>query len=432
MSQKGYRLSKLSLLLSNLFDHYDSALFGLLSPFIAPLFFPTFDFLTALILTYCMIPLGMITRPLGSIVFGYIGDNQGRKEALVLSLTGMAMVTAFMGFIPTYDKVGIFAPIFLSIGRILQSFFAAGETAGGAIYLMENTQESKKDLMSSFYGASTVGGVLLASLGVSILCSINRVQEYWRFLYFLGFITVFFAALLRINTTLVNSPPKVLVTSSLQFVLQAFWKEKQSLIAIAFASGFSYASYTLSLVMMNVFVPLVSSVSNEEMMHLNTFLLLIDFFLLPVFGILAQHFSREKMMILSGLLATFSGLPLFWFLQDASFFSVILIRFTLVIIGVWFSAPFYAWAHNLIAPSHRYTVISFAYAIGSQVIGGSTVVISLWLFQQTNWIVSAAWYWMLLGLVTSYLMAKRQSSFKEERRLDLSFQHIKPTWIENL
>src|SRR5262245_113042 len=97
-------LSKWSMLLGNLFEHYDTALFGLLSPFLAPLFFPGQDPLTALILTYCIIPLGMIARPIGSLIFGYIGDTRGRKEALVLSLMGMAIITTIMGFMPTYQQ----------------------------------------------------------------------------------------------------------------------------------------------------------------------------------------------------------------------------------------------------------------------------------------------------------------------------------------
>jgi MFS family permease len=401
------------MLLGNLFEHYDTALFSLLSPFLAPLFFPGQDPLTALILTYCIIPLGMIARPIGSLVFGYIGDTHGRKEALILALGGMAIVTASMGFMPTYHQVGILAPILLSLGRIVQNFFAAGETIGGAIYLIENTPETHKDMISSFYNASTVAGVLLASLGVSILCALNAVQEYWRVLYLFGCSTAVFAALLRLKMTLkpLFSQPS---PSSIKFALKTCWHNRSALLAIAIASGFSYASYTLSLVMMNGFVPLVSPVSKMEMMHLNTILLALDFLLLPLFGFLATQFSREKMMILSGLLALVTGFPLFWFLQGASLIAVIFIRLSLVVIGVWFSAPFHSWAQHLVPRSHRYTVISFAYAIGSQLVGGPTAAISLWLFQKTGWIISAAGYWMVLGFLASYLIAK-QEALAEER-----------------
>lgn len=398
-------------MLGNLFEHYDAALFSLLSPFLAPLFFPNHDPLTALIFTYCIIPLGMMARPLGALIFGYIGDTHGRKEALALSLSGMAIITGLMGFLPTYFQVGILAPILLSIGRIFQNFFTAGEVMGGAIYLLENSPESQKNMISSLYDSSKIAGVLLASAGVSILCCMNSIQDYWRILYFSGCFTAVFVAFLRVKVSFNSffALSSHTTESSLKFILKSCWKERQALMAIAVASGFSYASYTLSLVMMNGFVPLVSNVSKTEMMHLNTILLGTDFVLLPLFGILSNKFSREKMMMLSGVIAMISGFPLFWLINGASLTTVICIRLLLVMIGVWFSAPFHAWSQTLVSAPHRYTVISFGYALGSQILGGPTAAISLWLFQKTNWIVSAGWYWMILGLLASYCVYKQKA-----------------------
>lgn len=443
------------MLLGNLFEHYDSALFSMLSPFLAPLFFPHEDFLTALILTYCIIPLGMIARPIGSLVFGYIGDCRGRREALFLSLSGIAIITGLIGFLPTYDQAGIWAPILLSIGRLIQNFFLAGETMGGAIYLIENSPENEKNILSSFYSASTIGGILLASCGVSILCILNIVQTHWRILYFLGCTTAAVIVFLRAKVPLKLYTPgkqvdpfligcnsgaaaffspaissenacpqfRAFETSrstliyptnefseiSFKWILKNCWEKRQALASIAVASGFSYASYTISLVMMNSFVPLVTAISQTEMMHLNTFLLIADFLLLPAFGLLANKFSREIMMVSSGILALISGLPLFWLLEGASLLFVIVIRLAIVTIGIWFAAPFHAWSQTLVPPACRYTIISFGYALGSQIFGGPTAAISLWLFKQTNWPASAGCYWMFLGLFASYFVSKKKS-----------------------
>lgn len=404
MASRVSTFSRWSMLLGNLFEHYDAALYTLLTPFLAPLFFPGQDKVTALILTYCIIPIGMAARPLGSLVFGYIGDTQGRKKALVITLTGMAIVTTCMGLLPTYQQVGFLAPVLLLIGRVLQNFFAAGETVGGALYLIENVPENEKDMTSSYYNSSTVAGILTASFGVSILCGFNLVQECWRLCYFCGCITAFFALFLRTKMTFHASTPSV-PSFSLNYVFKSCWEYRKALVTIAFASGFSYASYTVALIMMNGFVPLVTSITAEEMMHLNTFLLGLDFLMLPFFGFLAKKYSREKMMMLAGLMAALSGIPLFWMLQGATLTTVIIVRFFLVIIGVCFSAPFYSWAQQLVPASHRYTVISFAYAIGSQVLGGPTAALSLWLYQKTGWVVSVGLFWMVLGLLTSYLIS---------------------------
>lgn len=406
-------LSKWSMLLGNLFEHYDTALFSLLSPFLAPLFFPHQDPLTALIYTYCIIPLGMIARPLGSLVFGYIGDKQGRKEALVLSLSGMAITTFSIGFLPIYSQAGMAAPILLSICRIFQNFFASGESMGGAIYLIENTPEEHKDLVSGFFNSSTVGGILCASAAVSLLYAFDVVQEGWRFLYFLGGFTALFIVFLRTKISLRGLLIDLSTQVTFRSILSSCLKRWQAVITIAIASGFSYASYTLSLVMMNGFIPLVSSVSQAEMMHLNTFLLGMDFLMLPFFGILATRFSRERMMMLSGFFAMLAGFPLLWLLNEATLITVIVVRFIFVLIGVWFSAPFHAWSQSLVPATHRYSIVSFSYAIGSQIFGGPTAALSLWLFQKTNWIYSVGLYWMILGLLASYCIARQKVILKD-------------------
>lgn len=415
-TQKISSLTKWSIFLGNMFEHYDTALFSILSPFLAPLFFPGKDPVTALFLTYCIIPLGMIVRPIGSLFFGYIGDRYGRKKALIISLSGMAVATACIGFLPTHQHVGILAPVLLSLGRIFQNFFASGETMGGAICLIEGVPEKQKDMTSSYFNASTIAGILLASFGVSILCGFNVVQDCWRILYFLGCSTAIFAIFLRAKMVEPNhlNEMKKSNDSSLKFILTTCWDNRQALFTIAIAAGFSYACYTLALVTMNGFIPLVTSITKEKMLHLNSILLCMDFLLLPFFGFVAQKFSREKVMIASGLIAAITGVPLLWFLDGTTLLVVIVIRFLLVIIGVSFSAPFNSWAQQLVDPSHRYTVISFAYAIGSQIFGGPSAAIALWLFQKTNWIPSIGIYWMGLGLLTACLIAKQHSLLRRK------------------
>ncbi|MEI8300336.1 MAG: MFS transporter, partial [Chlamydiota bacterium] len=172
--------------IGNVLEHYDMALFALLAPFIAPLFFHTLDPLSALVMIYVMIPLGMITRPLGALFFGWVADQYGRRQALCASLVGMAIATVSIGCLPTSHKIGVLSPIFLAIIRLFQSFFAAGESAGGAIYVLEHTDVSKQSLMSSFFDASTIGGILIASGLVTFLSEKRWIEIGWRYLFWAG------------------------------------------------------------------------------------------------------------------------------------------------------------------------------------------------------------------------------------------------------
>lgn len=384
--------------LGNLFEHYDAALFGFLSSFLAPLIFPEKQPLTALILTYAMIPLGMLARPLGSLFFGHVGDCYGRRRALFWTLGGMAFVSGCIALSPTYQQAGVVAPLVFCLGRVLQNFFASGETMGGAIFVLENTSEDRHDLLSGWYNTSTIGGILLASAGVALLCRCEAVEGGWRLLYAAGCLTALFGCLLRIK-------PDVQVVKSTQTFV-SLWTYRKPLLLIITASGFAYANYTIALILTNGFVPLVTSLTKAQMMGLNTGLLVLDFCAMPFFGWLSSRISREKVMLGSALCVVVCAVPLFIALEGASLAMVVCVRVCLVLFGVAFFAPFHAWAQGLVPAAYRYAIVSFGYAVGSQLLGGPTAVVSLWLFKQTGSVSSVCWYWVALAAASSCILFK--------------------------
>ena len=394
--------------LGNLFEHYDTALFGFLSPFLAPLIFPDKEPIVALILTYAI--MGMLARPLGSLVFGYIGDVYGRKHALFLTLAGISFVSGCIAFTPTYSQAGLLAPIIFCLGRVLQNFLAAGETMGGAIFLLENSSERRHDLFSSLYSASTMGGHLLASLGVFLLGHYNVADPGWRFLYLFGCVTALFGCLIRRSPHTVQ--PSVKFLHTVTNLRNALWRYRKPLVYIMITSGFASATYSIALVLMNGFIPLVSTLSKTEVMKINTYLLILDFCALPFFGWVASKVPREKLMLSAALGVVVFAMPLVLALKGASLMGVIGVRMALVIFGVAFFAPFHAWAGQLIPPACRYAVISLGYALGTQALGSPTAAFALWCFQKTGMVSSVAWYWMFLSLLSSGVIVFAQRSKK--------------------
>lgn len=393
--------------LGNFFEHYDAALFSFLSPFLAPLIFPNQDTISALILTYMMIPLGMFARPIGSLVFGYIGDRYGRGNALFITLVGMGVVSFGIAFSPTYLQAGIFAPVIFCAGRVFQNFFAAGETMGGAIFLLENSPEKKHDLVSGLYGASTIGGILLASAGVTVITFCGGITSGWRFLYLFGCVTAFFGCVMRKQSAEkhLDSVPQKHFFSSIVDLIKMFNSHRKCLLSISIVAGFGYANYIFALVFVNGFIPLVSNLTKAEMMGLNSLLLILDFCLLPVFGYLAMKISREKIMLGASICILLGAAPAFILLKGATLFIVIMVRIYFVLVGVAFFAPFHSWAQKLAPPRHRYSIISFGYAIGSQLLGGPTAALSLWSFKKTGMLASVAWYWMFLAVLSIVVIA---------------------------
>jgi len=197
---------------------------------------------------------------------------------------------------------------------------------------------------------------------------------------------------------------------------KAYWKDlwvyRKAFCFIVIATGLSYANYMIALVLMNSFVPLVTSIDKSTMASLNTSLLLLDFVSLPVFGWIASKSLRERFMLISALAIAILAAPLCALLYDASLGQVIAIRICIVLLGTAFCAPFQAWAHQLVPKSHRYILISLAYAIGSQLLGSPTAALSLWAFKTTGIAASVSWYWLILAASASVILYSTKPNYK--------------------
>ena len=388
-------------IIGNLLEHYDAALFGLLAPFIAPLFFGQTDPITALIMTYAMIPLGLLTKPLGSIFFGYVGDRFGRKQALLLSLGGMALATVALGCLPPYQEIGPWAILLLAILRMLQSFCSAGEVTGAALFVLEHTPNAKRGLVSGWYDASSVAGMLIGSAFVSMLCAQDAVLDYWRFLFWTGGLPAILGLFLRIRMEDAQEFTKSAKREKPP-LFQVLYLYKRELFFILLAAGFTYTTYAMAFTLMNGYVPLVTHLKKSDVMQINTWLLLVDMCMLPFFGWLANKFGKARIMVGASILSGIGAIPLFYLLKGADLGMVITIRFYIVLCGVAFAAPYYAWAMEQIAPRYRYTVIAIAGCLGSQLIGAPSSAISLWLYQKTLWAPAPGLYLACVSLLAIY------------------------------
>lgn len=400
-----------NMLVGNALEHYDSALFALLSPYFATLFFPSHDPVMSLFLTYGIFLVGIVMKPFGSLFFGYIGDSWGRKEALFFSLFGMSCVTMLMGLLPTYALLGWAAPLLLCVGRAFQNFFSAGESVGGAIFVLENTDDEKQLRLSGWYGASSVAGVFLASCSVAILAHFNLVESHWRIAYLIGGVTGWFAY--RVRRTLIDdsyTPPKG-SHPSLKSCLTSIGRAPGVFLALVVAAGFFYACHVMAVILMNGFIPLISDLSKSTMIQLNTILLFLDMLLLPLIGNFAMGCDKNRLMLSATAGAVMMAVLAPLFLNAPSLTGVVVFRILLVVVSTSFAAPFHAWSQTLVSPVHRYTILSLSYAIGTQLLGGSTASLSLWLFKTTGIHSSVMWFWAFLALIASgaVVYAKRSN-----------------------
>src|SRR3954464_9783247 len=123
--------------IGNVLEWYDFAVYAYVAAYIAKNFFPQGDPVTALLATFLAYGLGFVARPLGGIILGRVGDTHGRKTALLITIALMAIGTVLIGVLPTYAAIGIAAPLFLVVARLLQGFSAGGEWGTSTAYIVE-------------------------------------------------------------------------------------------------------------------------------------------------------------------------------------------------------------------------------------------------------------------------------------------------------
>ena len=152
--------------LGTVFEWYDFFIYGTLAPIIGRVFFPTGNVTLELLLSLAGFAIGFGFRPLGAVLFGYLGDRLGRKYTFLITITLMGLGTAAIGFVPPEAAIGLVAPIIIILLRIIQGLALGGEYGGAAIYVSEHAPDGKRGFFTSFIQASVAGGFILSILVV--------------------------------------------------------------------------------------------------------------------------------------------------------------------------------------------------------------------------------------------------------------------------
>ena len=166
--------------LGGMLELYDFLIYAMMASYIADSFFPSADSMIGLLGTFSAFAVGYLSRPLGGIFFGHLGDRYGRKKTFTLSITTMAVSTALIGCLPTYDDVVILAPALLVVLRLIQGFSLGGEVPGAVTYLSESAPERSGFLLGILF-MSLILGLSLATFvhGVLTLFLSQDVMMAW-------------------------------------------------------------------------------------------------------------------------------------------------------------------------------------------------------------------------------------------------------------
>lgn len=397
------RTALLAGFIGNVVEWYDFALYGYMAGILSGLFFPREDNAAALIATYGVFAAGFLMRPLGSAVFGWLGDTIGRSQTMLISVIMMALPTFLLGCLPTYDSVGVWATVLLVLLRLVQGLSVGGEFSSSVTYMVETADRDRRGFAGSWANMGSMAGMLLGS-GVAALVttvlSASAVSDWgWRLPFLFGGLIGGTSIAMRLrlpqsehfrkhhNNRCKTSP-----------LLQAFTTNRHEMIqAILFASAYGVIFY-IPIVYMPEWLHSQAGMPRDLALQINTAATAFLLLLIPVAGWASDRLIRRTHFIAGAMLIlALMAIPLFFWFAGTGFWGAVITQFifsALIAVPLG-TAP--AMFVELFPACDRLSGYSVAYNLGLGVIGGATPMFATWLIQVTGFPpVPAVW----LTLVT--------------------------------
>ena len=392
--------------IGNTVEWFDFAIYGFLATYIAEKFFPSGDETAALLNTFAIFAAAFFMRPLGGFFFGPLGDRIGRQKVLALVILLMSGSTFAIGLVPSYDTIGVFAPLLLLFLRCLQGFSAGGEYGSGACFLAEYASDKHRGFVVSFLVWSVVVGFLLGSLtvtGLETVLSEGAMDSYgWRIPFLiagvLGAVGLYIR--LRLGDTpefealrdegeVASSPLKEAVTTSWRPILQIAGLVVIHNVGFYIVFTFlpSYFTKTLGFTKTDAFVSI-------------TVASLVALILIPPLGALSDRIGRKPLLIAGSLAFAVFAYPLFLMLNAGSLAVAIAAHAGLAAIESVFVCASLAAGAELFATRVRSSGYSIGYNVSVALFGGTAPYVATWLVARTGNDLAPAYYVIVAALVT--------------------------------
>jgi MFS family permease len=313
--------------LGTVFEWYDFFIYGTLAAIIGRVFFPTGSETAQFLLALASFGIGFGVRPIGAILFGYLGDRLGRKYTFLVTISLMGIATAAVGLVPGYASIGLAAPIILVILRVLQGLALGGEYGGAAIYVAEHAPPGRRGFYTSFIQAGVIGGFLL-SVAV-VLASENLVDKAawtdwgWRIPFI--FSTVLLAISLWVRLKLRESPvfqamkeAGEIAKNPLAETFSSRGNVKLVLVALfGVAAGLTVIWYTAQFQAMYFLQNSLRVPDNSARLMIGIAALFSVFWFL-LFGWLSDKVGRKKPIVVGYVLTILLMFPLFHWMAAAA------------------------------------------------------------------------------------------------------------------
>ena len=380
-------------------EWFDFAVYGYFASVIGTQFFPQSSPHAQLLLTFAVFAIGFVSRPIGGLLLGRVGDRIGRRALLILSLALMGGSTLAIGLLPTYETIGVAAPILLVTLRLLQGFSVGGEFTGSMVYTTELAPRAKRGLISSATAFGTTLGFILGSGSAWLIratLDTNQVEAWgWRIPFIASVLFVVIGIPLRrkLQETeeglqAAQQRPPVLrsLISDWRPILQTFG-------IVAMTNAAYYLTFTYAVDQRS------KGVNAADFLLVNTLALIVVLFSKVLGGWLSDRVGRRRLMITLTLAMLLLIIPALQLMLTGSMWQFLAGQLLMAVPVAMALGMQGAMLTEIFPLRTRVTSMSFAYGMTLALAGGSAPLVSAWLVEESGHPISPAWYIMGYGLL---------------------------------
>ncbi|WP_241576295.1 MFS transporter [Rosenbergiella collisarenosi] len=404
----------------NFLEMYDFMVFGYYATAIAKTFFPGSNPFASLMLTLMTFGAGFLMRPLGAIILGTYIDQHGRRKGLLITLGLMALGTLTIAVVPGYSTIGVFAPILILVGRLLQGFSAGVELGGVSVYLSEIAPPGRRGFFVSWQsGSQQVSVIFAALLGLALnhLLGKEIVSEWaWRIPFFIGCMVVPFLFYIRRSLEETEAFKEKKHRPGMREIARSVLRNW----ALVIAGMFMVVTTTVMFYMITAFTPTfgkaVLNMSDQQSFLVTLFVGISNLFWLPIMGALSDRVGRRPLLIIFTLLMIFTAWPILrWLVAAPTFAHLIETELWLSFLYASYNGAMVVWLAEVMPVDVKASGFSLAYSLATALFGGFTPAISSYLIHSTGdkampgaWLTFAALCGFIGALCLGWL-AKRHS-----------------------
>jgi len=411
-------------MVGSVLEYYDFFVYGPMAALVfGAVFFPTGDPALATLLALSTFAVGFVARPLGGIVIGHMGDKFGRKRMLMLTFFLTGVVTVGIGCLPTFNQVGIWAPILLVLLRFIQGFGLGGEWGGAALLAVEHAPENKRGFFGSLVQAGAPIGVILSSGVVAIITGTMSKADLlawgWRIPFLISTVLVVFGLILRVRLTETPDFEKAVATAPattklpLALVLRKYPKQILAMIGLHVSDttlGFVQGVFILGFATMTLGIsPTVALIANIAASMANLIMT-------PLAGLISDRIGSRPVLVTATAVLALWAFPMFWLMESKSVTALFVVMVCNgMIVGTIFSQQATLFA-AVLEPKVRYTGMSVGFQVATVIGGGFGPLIAQALQNSAGgatWSVSTYLVIVaIIALVSAVYLTSRQASLR--------------------